>query len=174
MFARTSYRARHFRGNGRLNLSLPYPSGDQMKSKLLHESDGRRIFAVILQTGDEAVKCLQDFATRERLGAAQITAIGALSGGKLGYFDWESKTYQPIPVREQVEVASLVGDVAVGPDDKPSLHVHAVLGRRDGSALAGHLLEAHVRPTLEIIVTESPAHLCKKKDPESGLALISV
>src|SRR5690242_18096386 len=130
-----------------------------MKSKLLHESEGRRTFAVILQTGDEAVKCLQEFAARERLGAAQITAIGALRSGKLAYFDWESKTYQPIPVREQVEVASLVGDVAIGPDQRPSLHVHAVLGRRDGSALAGHLLEAHVRPTLEIIVTESPAHL---------------
>jgi predicted DNA-binding protein with PD1-like motif len=30
-----------------------------------------------------------------------------------------------------------------------------------------------VRPTLEIIITESPAHLCKVKDAESGLALIS-
>jgi predicted DNA-binding protein with PD1-like motif len=97
-----------------------------------------------------------------------------LSGGKLAYFDWESKTYQPISVEEQVEVASLVGDIAIGPDGKPSVHVHAVLGRRDGTALAGHLQEARVRPTLEIIVTESPAHLCKVKDAESGLALISV
>jgi predicted DNA-binding protein with PD1-like motif len=112
-----------------------------MKSKLLHESEGRRTFAVILQTGDEAVKCLQDFAAREHLGAAQITAIGALSGGKLANFDWESKAYQPIPVREQVEVASLVGDIAIGPDKKTSLHVHAVLGRRDGSPLAGHFLK---------------------------------
>jgi uncharacterized protein len=104
---------------------------------------------------------------------SQITAIGALSSAKLAYFDWESKQYQPIPVNEQVEVASLVGDIAVGPDGKPSIHVHAVLGRRDGSAMAGHLQEAHVRPTLEIIITESPVHLCKVKDTESGLALIS-
>ena len=72
------------------------------------------------------------------------------------YFDWESKHYQPIEVREQVEVASLVGDVAVGPDGKPSIHVHAVLGKREGTALAGHLEEARVRPTLEIILTEMP------------------
>ena len=78
-----------------------------------------------------------------------------------------------IPVEEQVEVASLIGDIAVGPDGKPSVHVHAVLGRRDGTALAGHLQEGHVRPTLEIIITELPAHLCKVKDAESGLALIS-
>jgi predicted DNA-binding protein with PD1-like motif len=144
-----------------------------MQSKLLHEENGKRTFAVILQKGDEAMRCLQDFALKERLGGAQITAIGALSSAKLAYFDWESKRYQPIPVNEQVEVASLVGDIAVGPDGKPSVHAHAVLGRRDGTAMAGHLQEGHVRPTLEIIITESPVHLCKVKDAESGLALIS-
>jgi predicted DNA-binding protein with PD1-like motif len=144
-----------------------------MQSKLLHEEAGKRTFAVILQTGDEAMRCLQEFAVRERLGASQVTAIGALSGARLAYFDWQSKRYLPIPVDEQVEVASLVGDIAVGPDGSPSVHAHAVLGRRNGSALAGHLQEARVRPTLEIIVTESPAHLRKIKDAESGLALIS-
>jgi predicted DNA-binding protein with PD1-like motif len=144
-----------------------------MQSKLLHEAEGKRTFAVILQKGDEAMRCLHDFAVKERLGASQVTAIGALSSAKLAFFDWESKQYRPIPVKEQVEVASLVGDIAVGPDGKPSVHVHAVLGRRDGTVLAGHLQEGHVRPTLEIIITELPEHLCKVKDAESGLALIS-
>ena len=144
-----------------------------MQCKLLHQENGKRTFAVILQKGDEAMRCLQEFAVRERLGASQITAIGALSGARLAFFDWDTKRYLPIPVEEQVEVASLVGDIAVGPDGKSSVHVHAVLGRRDGTALAGHLQEGRVRPTLEIIVTESPAHLCKVKDEESGLALIS-
>ena len=115
---------------------------------------------------------LQRFAEAERLTAAQITGIGAFSDAELRYFDWERKEYLPIPVKEQVEVASLLGDVAVSPDGKPALHVHLVLGRRDGTALAGHLAEARVRPTLELIVTESPAHLRKALDPESGLALI--
>ena len=143
-----------------------------MQSKLLHNDNSKRMFAVILKTGDEAMGSLQEFAAQERIGGAQVTAIGALSSAKLAYFDWETKQYRPIPVDEQVEVASLVGDIAIGPDQKPSVHVHAVLGRRDGTALAGHLFEARVRPTLEIIVTESPAHLCKAKDAESGLALI--
>ena len=42
--------------------------------------------------------------------------------------------------------------------------------RRDCSA--GHLIEGQVRPTLEVILTDSPAHLRKKHNPESGLALI--
>jgi uncharacterized protein len=62
-----------------------------------------------------------------------------MSGATLAFFDWESKTYQPIRVNEQVEVASLVGDIATGPDKRPTVHVHAVLGRRDGTAMAGHL-----------------------------------
>lgn len=60
----------------------------------------------------------------------------------------------------------------LSPEGKPALHIHVVLGRRNGSALAGHLGEAHVRPTLEVIVTEPPEHLLKAHDPESGLALI--
>ncbi len=142
-----------------------------MQSRLLHEAGGQRTFAVILQTGDEVMACLTDFATRERITAAQVSAIGALSDAELQYFDWETKDYRKIPVNEQVEVASLLGDVAEA-DGKPALHLHIVIGRRDGSAMAGHLGAAHVRPTLEVIVTESPAHLRKRRDPESGLALI--
>jgi len=145
-----------------------------MRSKLLHEANGKRTFAVVLQTGDEAMACLRSFAEKERLGGAQITAIGALSHAQLAYFDWEKKSYVPIDIAEQVEAASLVGDVAVGPDGQPSIHLHAVLGKRSGAAVAGHLNEAHVRPTLEIIVTEMPEHLCKTKDKESGLALIKI
>ncbi len=118
------------------------------------------------------MKCLQDFINRERIAAAQLTGIGAFSDAQLNYFGWERKEYQPIPVREQVEVASLTGDVALSPDGQPALHIHAVLGPRDGTAFAGHLSEAHVRPTLEIVLTEPPAYLQKVRDNESGLALI--
>jgi len=143
-----------------------------MKSKLLHESGGQRVYALVMETGDEAMGCLQSFAKQERVSAAQITGIGALSGATLNYFDWEQKKYMPIPVREQVEVASLIGDVALAPSGEPAIHVHVVLGRKDGSALAGHLAQGHVRPTLEVILTEPPAYLRKAHDPESGLALI--
>jgi len=143
-----------------------------MRSKLLNDTAGQRTFAVVLQTGEEAMGCLRTFVEKERISAAQITGIGALSDARLNYFDWDKKEYEPIPVAEQVEVASLVGDVALSPEGKPALHIHVVLGRRNGNALAGHLAEAHVRPTLEVIVTEPPAHLHKAHDPESGLALI--
>jgi predicted DNA-binding protein with PD1-like motif len=144
-----------------------------MRSKLLHAANGQKTFVLVMQSGDEAMNCLQEFVKKERISAAQFTGIGALSAAELSYFDWEQKRYQPIPVSEQVEVASLVGDVALSPEGSPALHMHVVLGRRDGTALAGHLSKAHVRPTLEIVLVESPAHLQKVENLESGLALIS-
>jgi predicted DNA-binding protein with PD1-like motif len=142
------------------------------QSRLLHDAHGQRTFAVVLQAGDAVMATLKDFVAREHIKAAQVSAIGALSGATLRYFDWDKKQYIDIPVKEQVEVASLLGDVAEGPDGRAALHIHVVLGRSSGQAMAGHLGEAHVRPTLEVIVTESPAHLRKRHDPESGLALI--
>jgi len=144
-----------------------------MQSKLLNEQDGRRTFAVIMDKGDEVLSTIGAFAKKERISAAQITAIGALSDVVLKYFDWGQKDYRDIPVREQVEVASLIGDVALDPQGKPAIHIHLVVGRRDGTALAGHLGEAHVRPTLEVIIDEQPSYLQKTSDPETGLALIN-
>ena len=143
-----------------------------MKARLLHELSGQRTFAVVLSTGEEVMRELGAFTKSQNIVAAQLTAIGALSDAELAYFDWEKKDYQSIPVREQVEVASLIGDIASAPSGEPSLHIHLVLARRDGTALAGHLRRAHVRPTLEVILNESPTHLRKVYDPESGLALI--
>lgn len=141
-----------------------------MRTKLIHQ-DAERTWAVVFEAGDEAMDGLRAFAREEELSAAQLTAIGAFAEARLGYFHWESKEYEEIPVSEQVEVLSLVGDVAVS-EGEPEVHAHVVLGRRDGTALGGHLLAARVRPTLEVIATESPAHLRKRMDHASGLALI--
>jgi uncharacterized protein len=144
----------------------------EMQHRLLQDIEGQRTFAVVLDRGDEVMKTLQTFAVSEGVHAAQLTAIGAFESVVLLYFDWEKKDYLRIPIREQVEVASLLGDIAQAPSGKPALHLHVVVGNRDGTAMAGHLAEGHVRPTLEVIVTESPAHLRKVKDSETGLALI--
>jgi len=143
-----------------------------MQTKLLAEHEGMKTFALILETGDEVLSCIENFARKEDLDGAQFSAIGALSDAVLTYFDWETKDYLENPVDEQVEVASLNGDVALSPDGRQAIHIHAVLGKRDGTALAGHLAKAHVRPTLEVVLTEAPRHLQKRFDEESGLALI--
>jgi predicted DNA-binding protein with PD1-like motif len=143
-----------------------------MRSKILNDA-GERSFALVFDTGDEPMSLLERFARENRVTAARFTAIGAFREVVVGYFDWEKKEYLRIPIREQVEVLSLVGDVAIG-DKGPKIHAHVVLGKRDGSAHGGHLLEATVRPTLEVVLTESPAVLVRAHDAASGLALIRI
>jgi predicted DNA-binding protein with PD1-like motif len=141
-----------------------------MKSKLINEAP-QRTFAVVFDKGDEVLENLQAFAREHGLSAAEFTGLGALSDAVLGYFDWQKKDYVRIPIDEQVEVLNLTGNVALA-DGGPKLHPHIVLGKADGTAYGGHLLEGHVRPTLEVIVTESPKHLERRSDAETGLALL--
>jgi predicted DNA-binding protein with PD1-like motif len=140
-----------------------------VKSKQL----GGDRWALVFDKGDEPMAELERFAREHELTAASFTGIGAFEEVVLGYFDRERKEYEEIPVREQVEVLSLAGDVAVA-EGEPKVHAHVVVGKRDGTAYGGHLLRGRVWPTLEVVLTESPAELRKSHDPETGLALIDL
>jgi predicted DNA-binding protein with PD1-like motif len=143
-----------------------------MRYQLLRAGD-ERTWAVVFDVDDEAAAGLDEFARAESLDAARFTAIGGFSRATLGYFDVATRRYQPIAVDEQVEVLSLLGDIARG-DDGPKVHAHVVVGTETGEARGGHLLEGHVRPTLEVLVTESPGHLRRRFAPDFGIALIDL
>ena len=145
-----------------------------MKSQLIHEHEGEKTFVLVFAAGDEAIAGLTAFAREKKLAASHFTAIGGFQEATLGYFDLEKKDYNKIPVREQVEVLSLVGDITLTEKGEPKIHAHVVLGRPDASTRGGHLIEARVRPTLEVMLVESPKHLRRKHDPHSGLALIQL
>jgi len=141
-----------------------------VRFKLLAEKP--KTYAVIFETGDELASGLCAFATKEKLSGSSFKAIGAFSQVKLAWFDWQEKKYKPsVVLDEQVELVSLIGDIALS-DGKPQVHAHVVVAKRDGTALGGHLQEACVRPTCEVILTENPGNLQRQVDPESGLALI--
>jgi predicted DNA-binding protein with PD1-like motif len=142
-----------------------------MTSALLNDDAGLRTFAVVLDTGDEAMGAIAAFAAARQLRATHFTAIGAFSRVVVAYFDWGKKAYQKIPIDEQVEVLSLVGDITLD-NGKPKVHAHLVVGKSDGTAHGGHLVEGQVRPTLEIVMTDTPAYLRRRFDPASGLSLI--
>lgn len=142
-----------------------------MKTKLIHD-DGEKAFAIIFDKGDEVAGGLLAFAKENNLSASHFTAIGAFERVTLGFFERERKDYKRITIDEQVEVLILAGDVALD-GDEPKVHAHVVVGKADGTAHGGHLVEAYVWPTLEVILVESPRHLRRKLDKETGLALIS-
>jgi uncharacterized protein len=143
-----------------------------MRYKLVDEKP--KTFVLIFETNDELAQGLKEFASEQKLASASFKAIGALSSVRLGWLNWETKQYEPsVSLDEQVELLSLIGDIALK-DGKPQVHAHAVVGKRDGTAHGGHLLQAHIRPTCEVVLTESPSHLKKEFDPAAGIALIKL
>lgn len=145
-----------------------------MQSKQVFADAGLRTFVLVLDPGDEAYGTIAAFAKDQGLHGASLTAIGAFERATVGWFDLEAKIYRPIEVDEQCEALSLIGDIAVGDDGQANLHIHCVVGLRDGSTRGGHLLKATVRPTLEVTLVETPAHLRRRKRPELGIALIDL
>jgi predicted DNA-binding protein with PD1-like motif len=143
-----------------------------MLSKLVSKPGETRVWIAVLQEGEEAKQSLLEIAKKEKIEDASFVALGAFAKATVAYFDWKKKKYQDIPVDEQVEVITLVGDIVPDEKGKASLHAHTVLGRSDGSTRGGHLQEGHVRPTLEITITEIPAHLTRRKHKDLGVALI--
>ena len=143
-----------------------------MKSKVVEDADVVT-YVVVCDPGDEAVASLTQLARSEQLEAAQVTAVGGFERATVGWFDPAARQYRRIPVDEQCEVLSLLGDVAVD-QDGPVLHAHVVLGLSDGTTRGGHLLEGQVFPTLEVVVTETPALLRKVIRPHVGIPLIDL
>jgi uncharacterized protein len=143
-----------------------------MESTKIAGDAGTETRVAILKSGEEAFAALTQFANDAGITAASLTAIGAFEKATVGWFDFDKK--KKIEIAEQSEVLCAIGDIAVGDDGKASLHVHVVLGLSDGTTRGGHLLEGKVRPTLEVVLTDTPAHLRRKKKSDLGIALIEL
>lgn len=152
--------------------AVPHGSAPGMWVKVLNSgTNGPAEYAVVFRPGDDPWAGLTQFAADYHVPSAHFTGIGAFRDARLGWFDAQKKQYRVIPVDQQVEVASLVGDIAQL-DGKPSVHMHCVLSMSDGQTRGGHFLSAHVYPLLEVFVTVDPTPLGKKRDPDTGLSLM--
>jgi predicted DNA-binding protein with PD1-like motif len=145
-----------------------------MKSKRLQNGGQERTFALVFETGEEVVAGLLQFAKESKVSGAHLSAIGAFERVTLGFFELTKKDYKRIAIQEQVELMSLVGNIAQNDEGDPKLHAHVVVGKSDGTAHGGHLLDAYVRPTLEVVIVESSQHLRRTIRGEYGLALLDL
>jgi len=128
-------------------------------------------YAIILAKEDEAMSGLTDFAKQYQIKSARFTAIGAFSNATVAWFDESRKQFKLVPINQQMELVSMIGDVALS-NNKPVVHTHVALASSDGTVRGGHQIEAHVFPTLELFLTAYPTALEKKLDEPTGLMLI--
>lgn len=159
-----------------------------MRHTLLDSQDGRRRFVLVLDAGEEALGAIRRFAVAERLAGSSISGIGAFARCTFGHFDPETRDFTRNTIDAQAEVLALIGNIAApgapadddgdddgdgdNPAEGPLLHVHCVVGLRDASARGGHLVEGIVRPTMELMIEESPTHMQRGHDRASGLVLL--
>ena len=143
-----------------------------MKSKLLAQTGkGQKTYAIILNRGDDIISGLTEFAELNHVTFAHFTGIGAVSSARLGCYDRSKQMYHIIPIKDQSETVSFIGNIAMF-NGKPIVHIHTAVSGTDGIVRGGHLFQGYVWPTLEIVVTVEPAALFKKKEPDTGFALI--
>jgi uncharacterized protein len=151
--------------------TAPRGKAPKMQVQLLNPGEATKQYAVIFYQGDEAFSGLLEFAEKYQVTSAHFTAIGALSGATVGWFDPQRKMYKKIPIVGQHEVIGMSGDIALY-QGKPVVHTHMIVGNSDGTARAGHVLDAYVSPTLEVMVTVDPITMQKRLDPATDLTLI--
>jgi hypothetical protein len=142
-----------------------------MKVRLLSNNAGVKHYAVVFAKGDEVMSGLTDFARQNKITSASFTAIGAFSRATVAWFDESRKEFKLNPINQQVELVSMIGDIALS-GDQAAVHTHVAVASPDGTVRGGHLIEADVFPTLECFVTVYPTALHKEADAETGLMLI--
>src|SRR5262245_23286934 len=96
-------------------------------------------YLLVADPGDDAFEELTHLPRDQHIAAAELTGLGAFARATVGWFDRDKKDYKRIPVEEQCEVLSIIGDIALA-DNTPQVHAHVVLGLSDGTVRGGHLL----------------------------------
>jgi uncharacterized protein len=159
-----------------------------MRHKLLEHDDGRRKFVLVLDAGEEAVASIKAFAKQQELQGSTVAGIGAFETCSFGHFNPATKEFTRNDLTVQAEVLALNGNIAGelgqhdghedddgdgdSEDNGPHLHLHCVVGLNDASTRGGHLIQGIVRPTMELVIEESPVHLNRGLDRASGLVLL--
>ena len=125
-------------------------------------------YIVSIEDRASVLGALTDFLTSQKIQAGQITGIGATNEATLRFFDPGTKKYVDKTFNEQMEISNLSGNISEA-ESNLLLHLHITLGRKDYTALAGHLLDAKIRGAGEFFVYAINSKVVKVKNEDVGL-----
>ena len=137
-----------------------------------YERFGER-YIVRLESGENAIEALTKFLEQEDIEFANLSAAGAVSSVRLGYWNAGRHEYEYRELNEQMEVVSFQGNAALK-DGSPFLHLHGAFAREDFSVVGGHIKEARVHPTLEVWLRAEEVAVWRARDAETGLDLLDL
>ncbi len=126
-----------------------------------------------LESGEKILECLTGFCRRQKISAACFQGIGTCRRPELGYFRTSRRMYSVRRFRGEYEIAALQGNVSLV-EGEAIVHAHVVISGPDFLARAGHLQEAEVLATCEIVLTPLPGRIFRTEDRAAGLRLWSL
>ncbi len=126
-----------------------------------------------LEAGELVIETLTAFLRAENIEFANVSAAGAIEWACLGYWNPDTRAYEWRDFSEQMEVVSFQGDASLKVG-APFLHLHGVFSRHDFSTVGGHIMEARVRPTLEVWLRTEATPVWRARDAASGLDLLDL
>lgn len=130
-------------------------------------------YVVRLDTGEEIESVLTEFLDRDVIHAGCFIAFGAFQRVQLSFFNVATREYRHTDIDRQVEVVSLMGNIA-RIDGEPTVYMHAIVTDEQAQIYSGRLTEGIVRPTLEIFVNSFLGELRRERDAETGLELLAL
>jgi|InofroStandDraft_1065614.scaffolds.fasta_scaffold03105_8 predicted DNA-binding protein with PD1-like motif len=128
-------------------------------------------YVVRLNKGEEVITCLKELCEKEDIKLAEITGLGASELVEIGVFNVKTKEYNTKTFEGMFEITSLVGNVT-RKDKDVYLHIHINFGDEDGIVKGGHLVQARISATSEIIVRKIDGEVGRKLSNEIGLNLL--
>ncbi|VVB50512.1 Uncharacterised protein [uncultured archaeon] len=120
----------------------------------------------------EALTEIKYLAAKEGITLAYFTVIGACQEATLAFYDQENKEYLEKDFDEPLEVVSMTGNL-MKKNKEIAVHAHVILGRDDGSTIAGHLISMRMFAG-ELFLQELDGEINRLLDEKTGLYLMDL
>lgn len=130
-------------------------------------------FLIRLSRGEKIIESLSNFLEGKNIRSGFLKGIGGASEIELGYYNLETKEYSWKTFSQIHEVLSLLGNISLV-NEKPFIHAHVVISNDQFQSFGGHLKEAAVGATLEVLITPIEETVARIQDDEIGLKLLDL
>jgi len=129
------------------------------------------IYVLRLDKGDEIITSLLHLCQKEDISLGTVTGLGAVDHVLAGIYNLKEKSYHQNEFKGEKEIVSLTGSIT-RKDGDVYLHIHIAVSGEDGSVVGGHLNEARISATSEIIISKFVGKVERKYDCVIGLNLL--
>ena len=123
-----------------------------------------------IDKGEEILEQVKEIALKENIRLASVQALGAIDRFTVGVFKTDEKKYLSNEFKGSFEIVSLTGTINTMNDDF-YCHLHMSAGNDKGEVFGGHLNQAMVSATCEMVITIINGNVDRYHDDEIGLNL---